>query len=95
MILRYTVEDKIICPSSKNVIYFQILSKCNLTDIQYLGIIFLFQPSNMTQFQISEYEGICGIIVQIPKSAMDKIVSPLKNLYCNKKKTDKKRIYVQ
>ena len=30
----------------------------------------------MTQFQILEYEEICGIIVQIPKSAMDKIVSP-------------------
>ena len=30
----------------------------------------------MTQFQISEYEGICGVIVQIPKSATDKIVSP-------------------
>ena len=30
----------------------------------------------MTQFQILEYEEIWGIIVQIPKSAMDKIVSP-------------------
>ena len=35
----------------------------------------------MTQFQILEYEEICGIIVQIPKNAMDKIVTPLKNLY--------------
>ena len=30
----------------------------------------------MAQFQILEYEEIWGIIVQIPKSAMDKIVSP-------------------
>ena len=30
----------------------------------------------MTQSQILEYEEICGIIVQVPKSSMDKIVSP-------------------
>ena len=30
----------------------------------------------MAQFQILEYQEICGIILQIPKSAMDKIVSP-------------------
>ena len=30
----------------------------------------------MTQFQIIEYDENCGIIVQIPKSATDKIVSP-------------------
>ena len=30
----------------------------------------------MAQFKILEYEEICGIIVQMPKSSMDKIVSP-------------------
>ena len=35
-----------------------------------------FQPFNMTQFQILEYEEIWGIIVQMSKSAMDKIVTP-------------------
>ena len=30
----------------------------------------------MAQFQILEYQKIYGIIVQMPKSAMDKIVSP-------------------
>ena len=30
----------------------------------------------MAQFQILEYEEICGVIVQIPKNGMDKIVSP-------------------
>ena len=53
-----------------------MLSKCNLTDMYYLVIKLLFQPVNMTQFQILEYDETCGIIVQIPKSAMDKSVSP-------------------
>ena len=44
--------------------------------MQYPGIKLLFQPFNITQFQILEYEEIWGIIVQIPKSALDKIVSP-------------------
>ena len=30
----------------------------------------------MAQFQILEYEEICGVIVKIPKNGMDKIVSP-------------------
>ena len=30
----------------------------------------------MAQFQILEYEEICGVIEQIPKNGMDKIVSP-------------------
>ena len=30
----------------------------------------------MAQFQILEYDETCGIIVQIPKSDLDKIVSP-------------------
>ena len=29
----YTVEDKNVSPPCKNAIYFQILRKCNLTDI--------------------------------------------------------------
>ena len=30
----------------------------------------------MAQFRNLEYEEICGIIAQIPKSAIDKILSP-------------------
>ena len=30
----------------------------------------------MSQFQILEFEEICGVIVEIPKNDMDKIVSP-------------------
>ena len=30
----------------------------------------------MAQFQFFEYEEMCGIIVQTPKSAIDKIISP-------------------
>ena len=39
-------------------------------------IKFLFQPLNMTQSQVFEYGKIWGIIVHMPKSAIDKIVSP-------------------